>query len=118
MAKKNIKKKDEVAKCDQFEITNCDDLDHAPQFELQKMHLEKIDITSLIRVIRGQKVILDFDLAMLYGVKTKYLNQSVKRNIDRFPGYKFEVTICDLKRTRWHKICTLCLYQQWCWNAE
>ena len=139
MAKKNIKKKDEVAKCDQFEITNCDDLDHAPQFELQKMHLEKIDITSLIRVIRGQKVILDFDLAMLYGVKTKYLNQSVKRNIDRFPDdfmfqltkiewnllrsqiatrYKFEVTICDLKRTRWHKICTLCLYQQWCWNAE
>ncbi len=93
MAKKNIKKKDEVAKCDQFEITNCDDLDHAPQFELQKMHLEKIDITSLIRVIRGQKVILDFDLAMLYGVKTKYLNQSVKRNIDRFPDdFMFQLT--------------------------
>lgn len=42
MAKKNIKKKDEVAKYDQFEITNCDD--YVPQFEVQKTDLEKIDI--------------------------------------------------------------------------
>lgn len=91
MAKKNIKKKDEVAKYDQFEITNCDD--YVPQFEVQKTDLEKIDIKSLIRVIQGQKVILDFDLAMLYGVETKSLNQSVKRNLDRFPDdFMFQLT--------------------------
>ena len=45
----------------------------------------KIDIKSLIRVIRGQQVMLDFDLAMLYGEKTKRINEQVKRNINRFP---------------------------------
>lgn len=40
---------------------------------------------SLIYVIRGQKVMLDEDLARIYGVKTKALNQAVKRNADRFP---------------------------------
>lgn len=43
-------------------------------------------IESIIYVIRGQKVMLDFDLAKLYGVETKVLNQAVKRNIDRFPN--------------------------------
>ena len=38
-----------------------------------------------ILLIRGQKVILDVDLAELYGVTTKVFNQAVKRNIDRFP---------------------------------
>ena len=42
-------------------------------------------IESLIHEIRGQKVVLDSDLAALYGVSTKALNQAVKRNIDRFP---------------------------------
>ena len=45
----------------------------------------KIDIKTLIRVIRGQQVMLDFDLAMLYGEKTKRINEQVKRNINRFP---------------------------------
>ena len=45
----------------------------------------KIDIKTLIRVIRGQQVMLDFDLAMLYGEKTSRLNEQVKRNIERFP---------------------------------
>jgi len=44
------------------------------------MHVEKF-----IRFIRGQKVILDSDLATLYGVTTKALVQAVKRNRDRFP---------------------------------
>ncbi len=47
-----------------------------------------MDITILqtkIHEIRGEKVILDFDLAFLYEVETRVLNQSVKRNIDRFP---------------------------------
>ncbi len=42
-------------------------------------------IGSLIRTIRGKKVILDFDLARIYGVPTKALNQAVKRNLTRFP---------------------------------
>ena len=47
--------------------------------------LEKMAIESLIYEIRGQKVMLDRDLAKLYGVETKVLNQAVKRNIKRFP---------------------------------
>ena len=42
-------------------------------------------IKNMIYTIRGQRVMLDFDLATLYGVETRVLNQSVKRNIERFP---------------------------------
>ena len=47
--------------------------------------LETAAIESLIYEVRGQKVMLDRDLARLYGVETKALNQAVKRNIKRFP---------------------------------
>ncbi len=43
------------------------------------------NIFDMIHQIRGEKVLLDLDLAMLYGVETRALKQSVKRNIDRFP---------------------------------
>ena len=46
---------------------------------------EIVLIQNLIYEIRGQKVMLDFDLAKLYQVETKVLNQAVKRNIKRFP---------------------------------
>lgn len=50
-------------------------------------------IEKRILLIRGKKVIIDADLAMLYGVTTKQLNQQVKRNIDRFPpDFMFEFT--------------------------
>ena len=61
-------------------------------------------IQSKIYEIRGQRVMLDFDLAELYQVETRVLNQAVKRNIDRFPeDFMFQVTaeewvvitICD-----------------------
>ena len=42
-------------------------------------------IQQTIHLLRGDKVILDRDLARLYGVETKALNQAVKRNIGRFP---------------------------------
>ena len=42
-------------------------------------------IESLILTLRGQKVILDADLAELYGVPTRRLNEQVRRNADRFP---------------------------------
>jgi hypothetical protein len=47
--------------------------------------LTPLSIKTLIYEIRGQKVMLDRDLAKLYGVETKVLNQAVKRNIERFP---------------------------------
>ena len=50
-----------------------------------EMPLQVDQIGSLIRTIRGQKVMLDSDLAMLYGVATKRLNEQVKRNAKRFP---------------------------------
>jgi hypothetical protein len=50
-------------------------------------------IASRIYLIRGQKVMLDFDLAELYGVETRALNQAVSRNIDRFPeDFAFQFT--------------------------
>ena len=45
-----------------------------------------IQIQNLIYEIRGCKVMLDSDLAKLYGVETRVLNQAVKRNIERFPS--------------------------------
>ena len=47
--------------------------------------LQTINIENKILVIRGQQVMLDRDLAELYGVETKVLNQAVKRNVERFP---------------------------------
>ena len=53
----------------------------------------KLDIESKILVIRGQHVMIDRDLAELYGVETKVLNQAVKRNIERFPErFMFQLT--------------------------
>ena len=50
-------------------------------------------IERSIFLIRGMKVIIDADLAKLYGVKTKVLNQAVKRNIERFPKtFMFQLT--------------------------
>ena len=51
-------------------------------------------IQSKIYEIRGQKVMLDFDLAEMYGVETKRLKEAVRRNIDRFEGadFMFELT--------------------------
>ncbi len=57
-------------------------------------------ITKMIHVVRGEKVILDFDLAELYEVQTKNLNLSVKRNIRRFPeDFMFRLT-----RTEWERL--------------
>ncbi len=50
-----------------------------------KVAINENDISIRIYLIRGEKVMLDRDLAELYGVETKQLKRSVKRNIDRFP---------------------------------
>lgn len=52
------------------------------------------DIDHAIYIIRGQRVILDEDLAKIYGVETRVLNQAISRNKDRFPkGFMFQLTV-------------------------
>lgn len=60
-------------------------------------------ITQAILLIRGQKVMLDTDLAELYGVETGALNRAVKRNIKRFPGdFMLHLTDEESERLRCH----------------
>ena len=78
-----IDKKEPVAICDQskIDVTKCDNHELAGNIE------------PLIKVIRWQQVMLDKDLAMLYGVEAKVLNQAVKRNVERFPNdFRFQLT--------------------------
>lgn len=59
------------------------------------------DILSKIYHIRNQKILLDSDLAILYGVETKVLVQAVKRNIDRFPeDFMFQLTKQEFQSLR------------------
>ena len=58
-------------------------------------------IESRISVIRGHKVLLDSDLALLYEVETRVLNQAVRRNKDRFPeDFTFQLTKAEEERLR------------------
>ncbi len=59
-------------------------------------------IQSKIYEIRGQKVMLDFDLAEMYGIETRVLKQSVRRNLKRFSGddFMFELTKDELSRSQ------------------
>ena len=59
------------------------------------------NIENLIHVIRGKQVMLDRDLARLYGVETKRLNEQVKRNIERFPeDFMFQLTREEAESSR------------------
>ena len=59
------------------------------------------NIEPLIKIIRGQQVMLDHDLATLYGVETKRLNEQVKRNIKRFPeDFMFQLTKDECLRSQ------------------
>jgi hypothetical protein len=61
----------------------------------------KASIETRIVMLRDEKVILDADLAALYGVETKRLNQAVKRNIERFPrDFAFQLTRAEQSRLR------------------
>jgi hypothetical protein len=62
--------------------------------------LEAAEIVSRIFYIRGKKVMLDSDLASVYGVETKVLNQAVKRNLKRFPDDFF----FRLTRDEWNSL--------------
>lgn len=66
---------------------NCDNLDNG------KVALSQHDIEQLIITVRGEQVLIDQDIARLYGVTTKRLNQQVNRNSARFPSnFRFELT--------------------------
>jgi hypothetical protein len=92
------------------------------QFELES-------IKDMIYIIRGQKGMLDSDLAKLYGGYTKTLNRQVKRNESRFPkDFMFQLTedefeslryqIGTSKEGRWgKKVSTSCFYREWCRDA-
>jgi len=59
--------------------------------DTQLIPVEQVE--KLIHLARGEKVLLDSDLAMLYGVETKALNRAVKRNLSRFPSdFMFQLT--------------------------
>ena len=69
--------------------------------------MSNIDLISIERIekaiylIRGEKVMLDRDLALLYGVETKVLNRAVKRNLQRFPpDFMFQLTAEEAKVLR------------------
>jgi len=58
-------------------------------------------ILKSILFIRGEKVILDYDLASLYGVETKRLNEQVRRNIEKFPDdFMFQLTLEEFKNLK------------------
>ena len=60
---------------------------------MEKIIKSDEEIISQIHFIRGRKVMLDSDLARIYGVETRVLNQAVRRNLDRFPGdFMFQLT--------------------------
>ena len=67
----------------------------------RKTALVHESLEPLILVIRNQRVILDADLARLYGVTTKVFNQAVKRNVSRFPkDFAFQLTTAEITNLR------------------
>lgn len=107
MAKKRKKTEVKASK----EVANCDQLPMAVEQQLS----EQEDIARLILNIRGMQVMVDRNLAVLYGVETKRLNEQVRRNIERFPErFRFQLTkeetdkvvaICDhLKPLKYSKV--------------
>ena len=67
--------------------------------EITIIELTEESVESMVYEIRGQKVILDFDLARIYGYETKRLNEQVKRNIDKFPeDFMFKISRLELDK--------------------
>ena len=62
----------------------------SPEFPQKQL---RVSIESVIFVVRGERILLDSDLATVYGVTTGALNRAVKRNLDRFPeDFVFQLT--------------------------
>lgn len=68
-------------------------------------------LEPLIVMVRGERVIVDLDLARVYGVSTKALNQAVKRNADRFPSdFAFQLTASELANLKSQFVTSSALY--------
>lgn len=81
------KKQKQEVQLTELEVTNCD--------------LKSKNIEAMIRVVRGVQVLLDSDLAMLYGVENKRLKEQVNRNMERFPDdFMFKLTRDEYNRLR------------------
>ena len=80
---------------------NLQDIEKEESIQIANQSRKSICIDSLIRWIRGKQVILDSDLAALYGVETKRLKEQVNRNISRFPeDFMFTLTIEEFNGLR------------------
>ena len=67
-----------------------------------KNKLSVDQLGQLIYEVRGQRVMLDSDLAAIYGVETKALNRAVRRNVSRFPkDFAFQVSPSEWKNLRY-----------------
>ena len=68
---------------------------------MEEMILREDNLATRIYFVRGEKVMVDFDLAMLYGVETAQLKRAVRRNLERFPSdFMFELTREELENLR------------------
>ena len=101
MAKKSKKKEDEtkevVANCNNPEEVIANSFLESDQRSSgenpQENSLSQYDIEKLIVTVRGEQVLIDQDIARIYGVTTSRLNQQAKRNIARFPeSFRFQLT--------------------------
>ena len=85
-----------------------EDINQNHKVEIMPVNIEGKDIRDMIHVIRGQQIMLDSDLAMLYGYEVKALNQQVKRNIGRFPDdFMFRLTEEEVTQSLRSQIVTL-----------
>ena len=71
--------------------------------ELIIPELNNETIESMIYIVRGQKVMLDFELAKIYGYETRWFNEQVKNNINKYDGLRFQSTkdelwYCDVEK--------------------
>lgn len=95
--KKKVKKAEVVANCDRFKevVAKCDHPEEviANCDNSSDNTLSQYDIEKLIVTVRGEQVLIDQDIAKIYGVTTGRLNEQAKRNIARFPeSFRFQLT--------------------------
>lgn len=67
------------------------------------MIIDELSIKDKIYTIRGEQVMLDFELAEIYGYLTKDFNRQAKNNIEKFEGYMFRLTWDEINQVLWCK---------------
>lgn len=86
--------------------------------EFKEIELTQDNIESMIYIVRGQKIMLDFDLARIYGYETKRFNEQVKNNIGKFPeDFMFQLTKEETENLRSKKLTTMFGEESRCKNC-